>query len=372
MGQSPSGALDYLQFGLNPLVESKRYSGVVNTVQGVKFSDKFEGGEDLKEEDDEGHTGSPTIKISKDRTSAEGAPSFEDKLRFGEGIEDWWYMLLGHHDTPTAAVAGATTAKAWKFYQDPTTLGELCPCTILQGTNYLTKKPWAYANCVMNKLELTMNADKAPTYKATFASDYPLMNQTEPTLVFNTGDEYRLQIAQGSVYVGPAGTSYASLKNDTYKMECYTEASMELNNNIESKICGGTKFGQPNKNQKPFEATGKVKFDYNQNNMNFEEMYATGEADGVFVSQEPFKQSILFSYTGKLIETVTGTPDVPVYMKHDVYVPQASMKYTSEKGGSDAKSIDGEFEVLANGANSPIEVYMVTPLAALHYGEVPV
>lgn len=362
MAVTPPSSLHYLAYGLNPT----GVEGEVTRVNFIKF-DTFEPGNDIKTDEDKGHMGAYNSLISKDRTSAEGAPSVGDKLRFGEGIEDFMYMLLGSMDTITAAVVGATIAKSWHIFQDVSDPSTLPLCSMIQGFNWGDAKPEVYVDAVANKFELTLDADKSPSYKMTFLSDFPMYNQDEPTITFGS-TEYRLKANQGAVYIGPVNTTYNNLKNNTYKMDCYTKASLELSNNIESKVCGGTQFGKPDKAQKPFTGSGKVTMDYNEGNMNFEAEWATGDEDGIYVSPEPLQKAVLFSFTGKLIETVDGTPDVPVYMVMDIYIPSVDMKYTSKKDGEDAKEIEAEFDIVNTGLVSAVDVYFITPLDELNEG----
>jgi len=374
-GITPPGSLHYLMYGLNPIPEgqTERHSGPVQPTMGIKFDPSvgFETGADMGEEEYHGHTGAFTTLIDKDRTDAKGAPAFGDHILFGQGIEDMWAMLLGVPENPTPAVAGAATAKKWNFQQDVTDPTALPWCTLVQGLNYKTMKPEVYADAVLNSLELTMNSNKAPTYKPTFLSDHPIPNQTEPSLTFYSGIEYMLKAGQAAVYIGPAGTSKASLKNDSYKVDCYTDASLNASNNFESKPCGGNDFGKNKKDQKPFTGKGTIKMDLNESNMNFESKYWTGSTDGTELTTETLKEAILISYTGQLIETVTGTPDVPVYCMHDIFIPKAHVKYTRPHGGSDPLYVQADYDILANNLSSAIEVDIISPLDALNYGTVP-
>ena len=54
----------------------------------------FEDGNEITTETDEGHTGVSNLDMGSYRTKAESAPSWEDGLRFGQGYEDYMYLLL--------------------------------------------------------------------------------------------------------------------------------------------------------------------------------------------------------------------------------------------------------------------------------------
>lgn len=361
VNQTKSNALNYAGFGLNPTATA---SGQVTPVCFVKY-DSFDAGNDIKTEDDEGHTGSNILLLSKDRTSAEGAPAIQDKIRFGEGIEDFTYMILGAKDAPVEAVTGATIAKKHVYYQDVTGATAFPLATIMQGANVDSLLPDAFCNCVGNKLEFTLDADKSPTYKFTGLSDFPIMNQAEPTLTFPS-TEYKLAAGSGTLYMGPALTAEATLKSDTYKMDCYKTASLDLNNNFESSVCGGTPFGQPNKDQKTFESSGKFELNVNTNNVNLEALWATGATDGTNVTTDALYKSLLFSFVGsKKIETV-GTVDV--YPSMDIYLPKVDIKFTRSRDGDDAMKMSGEFDVVSPGASTAVKVTIVSALSAIHEG----
>lgn len=360
--QTKSSALNYAAFGLNPTTDT---SGQVTPACFPKY-DSFEGGHEIKEEDDTGHTGQKITLLTKDRVSAEGAPSWEDKIRFGEGIEDVWYWCLGDYDEPVAAVAGATIAKKFVFYQSAD--GDMPMGTVMQGANVDGLSPDAFVNCVGNQLELTMDADKSPTYKFTGLSDFPFYNQVEPTLVFPSV-EYKLMAGQKTVYMGPVNTVEASLKNDTYKIDCSTTASLELNNNFESSVCDGVQFGQPNKDQKAWEGNGKFEMNANDANINLEAEWATGSSSGTEVTTESLRKALLFSYVGsKKIETVGGTPTVDIYPQMDIYIPSANIKFTRDRDGDDAMKVSAEFDIINPGSVTPVKTTIITNLAALHFG----
>ena len=54
----------------------------------------FEDGNNIESETDEGHTGTGNLDMGSFRKSAESAPSWEDGLRYGQGLEDYIYLLL--------------------------------------------------------------------------------------------------------------------------------------------------------------------------------------------------------------------------------------------------------------------------------------
>jgi len=365
---TPPNSLNYASFGVNPVVEAARIEGQVTTAVFPKY-ETFDQGIDMKTDDDEGHTGTDILLLGKDRTEASAAPSFKDKIRLGEGFEDLAFMLLGKHDEVVAAVVGATTAKKWVIYRDVSDPEDLAWCTILQGFNWDTATAEAYVEAMVNTLEMTFDANASPTYKADFVSDFPLYNQDEPTLTYPS-TEHRFKTGQTSIYLAPVGTAESTIiTGSTYLADCYTNASLTLSNNMETSICGGVTFGQSNKDQKPFTGKGKIKMDYNSGNMNLEAEWATGSTSGTTPTQDSLFKAMVIKVTGKLIETVSGPPNVPVYMDLQIFLPKVEIiKPTSPRSGKDKKTVEYDYEVVNYGTTDPVTMTIITPLAAIHYG----
>lgn len=364
---TPPNALHYLCMGINPVVETTRVGGKVLPAFALK-PETFDPGLKLDETDDKGHTGTDTLLLGKERTNASAAPTFKDKLRFGEGIEDLIFLLMGSNDDPVAAVTNALTAKKWRFYRDVANPGDLPWCSLVQGYNWKTANAEYYTEAFLDSLEFTFNASEAPTYNATFLSNYPLYNQTEPTRVF-AGTEYKLKAGQGAVYLGNVGDDLATLKADANKLDCYSDANLKCQNNMEPSTCKSPTFGEIKKDRNPFTANGEIKMDYNENNMQLEAESTTGSKTGTNVSPDSWFKQILIEYTGKAIETVSSTP-VPMSMQ--VLIPKANCKISSTKSGEGKKELTLTFDVVSNTTSSPIEITMVSPLSALHMGTVPV
>ena len=53
-------------------------------------------GSEIEMQDDEGHMGTATTKMSSYRKTATASPSYTDRTRYKEGWEDIWYLLLYH------------------------------------------------------------------------------------------------------------------------------------------------------------------------------------------------------------------------------------------------------------------------------------
>jgi hypothetical protein len=202
--------------------------------------------------------------------------------------------------------------------------------------------------------------------------DFPKYNQAEPTLVFPE-TETRFKAYQTAIYIGPVGTADATLKTDTYKVDCYTEASLNMKNNLELSTCGGTTFGSPEKNRKPFSGEITIKMDYNESNMNLEAEWATGSSNGTDPTTESLFKKVIIKITGKVIETVVS-PAATVHADMEIVIPKLLVdQITSPRSGKDYKNITLKGKIVSN-ANSlinPVEVTMITPLDELNYGTVP-
>lgn len=370
---SPPLSLHYCGFGLNPYVDDVQTPGRMLPAVFPKI-ESFEPGHNMDTEDDEGHTGQDTVLLGKDRTQASAALTIKDKVRLGEGIEDFIFMLCGKYDTVVPAITGATSSYKWVIYRDTSDPPEDLPFgTVMEGFNWGDAKPEAYVEAMIDSLTFNLNANAAPSYEAKFLSDFPLYNQAEPTLVF-PATETRFKAYQTSIYVGPVGASYATLKTDTYKLDCYTEANLNLKNNLEGKVCGGMTFGEIDKNRKPFTGDGTIKMDYNANNMNLEAEWATGATDGEQPTSDSLYKQILMKTTGKLIETVGSAPGTPVYADMEILLPKVEVtEVTSPRSGKEFKDITMKYEIVANAATltNPVKFTIISPLDDLNYGSAP-
>lgn len=365
VSSTPSLALHYAGLAINPANATAPTNPLV-----FPRAKTFDPGIEIKTDDDTGHTGTNTTLMDKDRTQASTSPNIEDKIRFTEVFEDILYLFCGSMDTVTAAITGATTAKKWHIFQDVVTSPDLPDATIVQGYNWKTAKAEVYPNCVANEINFTFDAGASPSFKADFLADMCLYNQTEPTRTFPS-TEYRFKSGQTTIYIGNVGDTLVQLKADANKLDCYTKASLDLKNNLEQDVCGGTVYGTTKKNRKPFTGNGSITMDYNENNMNLEAEWATGSASGTNVSPDSVFKQILIESTGKLIETVTGTPNTPVYMNMQTLMPKVTLtKVSSPRSGDAKKDITVEFDIVSNASTvtSPIDFTLISPLAALHQG----
>lgn len=364
MTQTPSGSLHYLGFGVNPMSGGNRVLGEVTTVCFPKY-ETFDPNPTRTVEEDNGHTGTDTLLLGKDRTVWSASPSFTDKIRLAEGFEDWMFLLLGKHDTPTKVESEASTAYRWKIYRDVSDPLDLPWATLKQGFNWSTAKAESYIEAMVNSIELTLDADKSPTYTANFLSNHPEYNKTEPTRVFPS-TEYKFKANQGKIYIGASGSTINQLKA-LNPLDCYSAANLSISNGLEVNPCGGTPFGQVDKDVNPLTANGSITMDYNENNMDLEAEYVTGSSSGTSPTEEGLFKAILIEYIGKKIETVGSNH---YYMTLQIYMPRVEITdVTSPRAGAEKKTITLTFDLVTNQPTvNPIEIHTISPMSAIHYG----
>ena len=87
---APNLSYHYWGLGIRGLQLDEEASPMV-LVRGSEFNHERE----IEMEDDEGHMGTATTRMSSYRTTATANPSFTDKCRYKEGWEDAWLLLLG-------------------------------------------------------------------------------------------------------------------------------------------------------------------------------------------------------------------------------------------------------------------------------------
>jgi hypothetical protein len=354
---TPSLALHYLGIG----IKRPDMVGPVSPTVFPRYKD-YDPSLKISTDKNQGHMGMDTIDISNDRNKAEANPSFEDTFRFGEGLEDFLFLLTGSYDTPAPAVVGALTAKKYRFYLNSLAPVDLPRATILQGYNWKTAKAELYDDVVVNSMEFTLDRTDTPTFKADTVSNYPLFNQTEPTRVFPPV-EYRLKASQGKVYLAEVGDSLATVKA-TEPLD-YTKCTAEFKNNVEASDAGD--YGKPKKDKKPFEGTVKITTAFTEALMNLEAEFNTGLETGTNVTEESVYKQVYIEFTGRKIETVSGA-DVRSMM--GILIPKLDLTDVSTpKAGDDAKDITIEGDIMSNGISNPYEISLISPLADLHFSE---
>jgi hypothetical protein len=370
MSETPPLSLHCSAFGINPVVDEVRVEGQVIPTLTLK-RDKLDPQNNVETEDDIAHTGQDTNKRGKDKVMADSKPSIEDRLRFDEGLEDWCFMWAGTHDEVVAAISGATTAKKWVIYRDVSTPVSLPWGSFYDFFNWESEDATVWIDAYVNTLNFNFNVNNAPKIGVDFISNYNKPNQTAPTRVF-PDTEYKLKAMQGTIYMGPVGTTEAALEADEYKFDCYTEAELNLSNNMESRACGGMNYGETKKDRKPMTGTGSIKMDYNTSNRDLIPEFITGTAEGTEPTPESMYKAILIKYTGKLIETVdVSGVATPVYCSFAVFLPKVEVtNVDSPRYGDATKDLTVEYEVVSDSTitTNPVQFTIISPCDALHYG----
>jgi len=383
---APNASFHYGGFGIkdSELAEDKYAQYLV----GIRFS-SFEDGNEIETETDEGHTGISNLDMGSYRKTAESAPNWEDKFRYGEGLEDIWYLTLGtytvvgHPDGSEGTIDGVYD---YEFCMPPDTTAELPLATIYNGFGKTLYDARVFNNALLNELEVTFNSDDAPTIKPTFVSDYNNMNITNPLRDFPPVSNF-VKAPQTTVYVGAVGATAEQMLASP--IDCFKEASFTINHNAESQACHADSFGRNTKIMGSREVTGSINMPWVQGTKYFETEYEAFNKYGHVVSEEITKKQIWYMCQGGNIhrfsdsdtlgtgETLIGSKTVnnaTVYeiatgipYKCLIKFPEVELtSVTSPKSGSDAKDLTMEYKVLEKPTQSYMTVSMVTDLEDLH------
>ena len=244
---APNLSYHYWYLGVQGL-ELEEEADPLVLVRGSEFNHERE----IEMEDDEGHMGTATTRMSSYRTTATANPSFTDKCRYKEGWEDIWLLLLGsakggdgsdkddiRKETVTTGVYKYTFKVNTDHPQDPYF------CNLVNGFAKTEDDAYRYDNCLLSEFECSGSNEEAPTYTATFSSNYPRVNQPNPARVIPAKTVFP-KSADVSVYIAPQGQLTTS-NMDNYEFPCYLEWSFNVNNNLESVPCSGDEFGESTK-----------------------------------------------------------------------------------------------------------------------------
>ena len=91
---APNASWHYVMMGVKArTLDEDKYARPLVSVRQTGFED----GNEIETETDEGHTGVSNLDMGSYRTTAESAPTWEDKFRYSEGLEDIFYLLLGNY-----------------------------------------------------------------------------------------------------------------------------------------------------------------------------------------------------------------------------------------------------------------------------------
>ena len=119
----------------------------------------FEDGNEIETETDEGHTGVSNLDMGSYRTTAESSPQWEDKFRYGEWLEETFYLLLGTVN-PNGQGESVTTGKEDNTHAGVFSTTSLCrltlkrTCLLQQSIMDLLKQKqmqeYSITQCLMN------------------------------------------------------------------------------------------------------------------------------------------------------------------------------------------------------------------------------
>lgn len=367
---APNLSYHYWYLGVQGLNLNEEADPLV-LIRGSEFNHERE----IEMEDDEGHMGTATTRMSSYRTTATANPSFTDKCRYTEGWEDMWLLLLGSDDgTNNHAIRKSTvTDGVYKYLFKVNTENPQDPyfCNLTNGFAKSVGDAYRYDNCLMGEFECSGSNEEAPTYTATFSSNYPRVNQTNPTRVipakttFPKSADVKVYIApaldEGEYVIGDADAGKGQVSIDDYMYPCYLEWSFSVNNNLESVPCSGDEFGESTKVLGNREGEVSITVPWTEKTKHLEKVFETGEDDGIKVTTENDVKTIwIVMENGKIGTTdykYTTTIKIPKVVVTSAY---------SEQSGTDAKQIELEGNIEESGSDSFIETEIITDLADLH------
>lgn len=333
----------------------------------------FEDGNSIETETDEGHTGVSNIDMGSYRTKAESSPTWEDGLRYGQGFEDYFYLLLGHDeiDTYNDGTNDISGIYTHTFSMPANATDELPLATIYHGFQKTNTDGRVFNNAMLNEIEVTFNSDNKPSIKPTFVSDYNIVNTINPSRSYLSDHLARTVMAQHTqVYIGELD---ADELEEMAAIDCFTEASFTVNNNAESQACHDDNFGENTKLMGAREVTGTITMPWHDATKYFETEYEAYHKYGHIVSELITQKQVWYRCSGGNIQIEDDSGSTPVMVDSDVPF-QALFKFpvvevtnvTSTKSGNEAKSLTFEWKGIEQPSQSYMTAEFVTDLAACH------
>lgn len=323
---------------------------------------------EITTEDWTGHTGGDSLVIQSDRTDASSSPQYTHKMLLGECIEEYLFMALGSHDTVTAAITNATTAKKWKIYKDGSTAKILPVATLINQYSATLKDAVIYNNAVMDTLEITID-NNGWSVTPQFKSDVEIPNQPNQPRTLSSSI-IKLPKNNTKLYIAPTNVTLTSSNKDNYAYDCLTSNTLTIRNNLEESDCLNTEFGKQNADKGDFEIEGTAEFNWNPASAFLYDEWLTGQPHGVYATETPLFKQILLECEGGLIETVGSNPGTPVNASISIWLPYVEISNCDlgNLSGDDKRTITATYNLRANGTANPIEVTIINALSALHYG----
>ena len=336
---------------------------------------EFQHSREIEMEDDEGHMGTATTKMSSYRTKASANPSFTDKCRYLEGWEDLWLLLLGSDDGE-GNIRKAETSTGSGIYKYTFKINTNAPqdpyfCTLYNGFAKTTTDAYKYEDCLLSEFELSGSNEEAPTYTATFSSNYPKINQTNPSRVipaktiFPKSGDVRVYIApvlaSGTYVIGTAGTGETSI--DSYEYPCYLDWNVNVNNNLESVPCSGDDYGESTKVLGNREGTVKITVPWTSTTKHLEKEFETGST--LASAHDVTSDNVIKTVWIVMENTTIGSSQLKY--KTIIKIPKCVVTSAySEQSGTDAKQIEWEANIEESGSDSFMECEITTDLEDLH------
>jgi hypothetical protein len=359
---APNLAYHYWALGIKPTGKTAAEDPLI-MIPGTEFEPEKE----IEHDDDLGHTGSASLNMGMDRIKAASSPNFQDKARYGQGWEDYFYLLYGDVTGPVPAVSGATKAKKYTFTVNVSAPADPPLCTLYNGYAKTADDAYLYDNCMLNELEISFKNDEPMTVKPSFVADYPLLNQTNPARVVPT-KKVKIRPGQTILYYAPTNVTLTEVNKATYAIPCVIEGNLKVNHNAESEPCAGDVFGTETKNMGIRESEGGFTVPWTSATKGIEAEYESGSEAGTQVTEEPLRKQIMIESIGPVIETVS---EENVFYKTKILIPDVTItKAESPQSGDERKSIDVEFKINDEGDASFMNVEIITELTALHIGTI--
>ena len=370
---APNASYHYVMGGIkgNDLTDDQYARPLV----GIRQKD-FEDANEISTETDEGHTGISSINQGSYRTNAESAPTWEDKFRYGEFLEDIFYLLLGTVTKNTHKVNNTDMNGIFDYHFElpPNNSSELPLATLYNGYAKSTNDARVFNNALLNELEINFSADDVPTITPTFISDYNNMNLVNPTRAFAT-TSFFAKAVHTQMYIGDVGATPEEMLANP--INCFIESNLTINNNAESQSCHADAFGKNTKRMGEREATGSITMPWLEEIKNgvptgtklFEAEYEAFNKYGHVVSEEITHKQVWYRVYGGDIplinENVTVNSGVP--FETLIKCPDVELtNVTSTKSGNEAKDLTMEYNILEKPTHSYITVDITTFLEELH------
>lgn len=368
---APNATYHYWGFGVKDKeLDSEKLAQLSVCVRGLEF----ESGNEISSETDEGHTGVNNLDMGSYRTLAESKPTWKDALRYKEGLEYMWYLILGTVNPTGADNQNSLNGKPYNksgtavsgVYQydytfPPVNANNLPFITIYNGFAKTEGDARVWNNAILSELELSGEAESKPELTPTFVSDYNYMNMENPVRTFGIKKSFA-KPSDLSIYLADVGETDV-IANGT-KLSCVTEYNLKVNNNFESKPCHSEELGKNTKMLGKREFEGSLKLPWNNATKLFEPYYESGDKFGHFVSEAvPTKQIFFVFETGEIMNGSTGT-GVPYTTI--VRLPLCELTLVeSPLSGDEAKELTMEFKPIEEASQSVMTVTVLTDLPKL-------